>query len=153
MTLFDLGPEPEPAGAPMSPDRRRQLRVQEALDAGVHPATGAPVDHKHHCRGCLYARRINGGARAFWKCEVSRLGMSSSAASDIRISWPACTRFVAHDDGLPCPGCAGAGCRARTEDEAAAWRARGRFNAAAVAPHTRCEACNGRGVVPPEPVG
>jgi hypothetical protein len=99
---FDLPPltpgylSTDPADE-LSADQRRTLRNQAELDAGRHPATGAPLLHpdwEFQCRDCIHAHRVEGGARRFWKCDLHRLGMSRSAASDIRIGWPACTRLT-----------------------------------------------------------
>ena len=87
---LDLPPErpPEPK---MSADRRRTIRNRALLAAGIHPATGRPlVDDGRTCGDCPYSLRIDNGRRSWWKCRVHRLGPSHSAASDIRVSWPAC---------------------------------------------------------------
>lgn len=94
MTLFDL-PEPEPVQR-LSADRRRTLVNQGLLDRGIHPATLAPVAFSdERCGTCAHhiAHRNHRGNGWWHKCELHRLGKSASAASDIRISWPACTRW------------------------------------------------------------
>lgn len=103
MTLFDLPPlEPGylSTDPPPSADRRRTTRNQDLLARGIHPATRLPLldpDWEFRCRDCAHAVRIDHVTRGWWKCELHRLGTSASAASDIRVSWPACTRFRIED--------------------------------------------------------
>jgi hypothetical protein len=76
--------------------RRRTRRNNELIAAGRHPATGAAlIDAGWHyrCGDCSHAVRFHVGNKKFWKCELHRLGMSASEASDIRVGWPACSRF------------------------------------------------------------
>lgn len=80
-----------------SPTVRRTARRRLILEAGIHPATGArlfPAVFGHTCGGCIHAVKVRHGNRTYWKCNESRLGLSHSAASDIRTSWPACEMFV-----------------------------------------------------------
>jgi hypothetical protein len=37
---------------------------------------------------------VRPGNREFHKCELHTLGLSGSEASDIRVSWPACTLYA-----------------------------------------------------------
>jgi len=78
-----------------SATQRRTLRNQATLDAGRHPATGGNLLHPEwgfSCGDCRHAVRVTQGAgKAWWKCRRHRLGLSSSEASDIRKSWPACS--------------------------------------------------------------
>jgi hypothetical protein len=79
-----------------SPTVRRTARRRLLLEAGVHPATGLrlfPAVFGHQCGGCANAVKVQHGARSYWKCNESRLGLSHSAASDIRVTWPACELF------------------------------------------------------------
>jgi hypothetical protein len=81
----------------LSADRRRTETNRRALAAGVHPATRERLTDPElelHCRDCVHAVRVGHHDRVWWKCEEHRLGMSRSAASDIRVSWPACVRVV-----------------------------------------------------------
>lgn len=87
-----------------SPTVRRTARRRLILEAGIHPATGArlfPAVFGHTCGGCIHAVKVRHGNRTYWKCEVSRLGLSHSAASDIRTSWPACEAFLHPPDHEP----------------------------------------------------
>lgn len=55
-------------------------------------ATCGDCDHKH-------ARHF---AKTYWKCDLVR--MTHGAASDIRLSWPACSRFDPGGGTLPPKG-------------------------------------------------
>lgn len=84
---------PDAAAAKLSPTQRRTIRNRSILEAGRHPATGERLlEDGSTCGECVHhlIHRLN---RAYHKCDVSRLGPSSSEASDIRVSWPACARF------------------------------------------------------------
>lgn len=86
-------PQPDPGE---SATQRLTRRNRELLDGGVHPATHARLldaDWGYHCGDCAHAVRVDHHPRYWWKCELHRLGISHSSASDIRISWPACTRL------------------------------------------------------------
>jgi len=99
--LFDPGPvELAPADDPaLSAGQRLTLRNAAELAAGRHPATGLPLaDGTETCGGCAHHEHVHHHDRHWHKCTQHRLGMSHSAASDIRVSWPACTRFI------PIPG-------------------------------------------------
>lgn len=91
--LFDT-PSPMDQNEPLSADRRRTLRQQAAIANGRNPATGLRFIPDHQCRECVHAVRVHNGNRSHWKCTQSKLGLTHSAASDIRISWPACELFV-----------------------------------------------------------
>ena len=93
MTLFDPGPGSEP-DEPLSADRRRKIRNDALIAGGIHPATRHTIatGELRTCRDCAHAINVH-VARSYWKCERHRLGMSASAASDIRLSWPACSLF------------------------------------------------------------
>lgn len=116
--LFEMEPDPTSVAMraerdewkTMSADRRRTIRNQRALDANRHPVTGLPLlrtitDEGEvvlrvlagtwatdaRCGSCVHASKEHGGARSYWKCDLTE--MSRSAASDIRVSWPACVRY------------------------------------------------------------
>ena len=64
------------------------------LAAGIHPATGTPVDHDHQCAACDHFLILrHAGAPAWFKCENHR-GGTHGADTDIRQGWPACAEFV-----------------------------------------------------------
>lgn len=94
-TLFDVGPAPTPA-EPLSATQRLTIRNRDLLDRGVHPATRtALLDPKwgYTCNDCAHLRRWQYHNRTYVKCERHHLGESHSAASDVRVGWPACARF------------------------------------------------------------
>lgn len=89
---LDLGPAINEPESDESATVRLTRRNREALDRGVHPATMLPlVSDGRTCGDCPHSERVAWRDRAWWKCHRHRLGLSHSAASDIRVSWPACT--------------------------------------------------------------
>jgi hypothetical protein len=99
--LFDLPPL-TPGYLSTKPAEKESATVRltrrnnDLLAHGLHPATGAALldpEWGYHCGDCAHARHVTNGNRAWWKCELHRLGVSHSAASDIRVGWPACTRL------------------------------------------------------------
>lgn len=82
-----------------SVDQARTRKNKEIIAAGRNPATRLrllPVADglsPKTCGDCVHHIPCGHGRRTFHKCDVSRLGLTSSAASDIRISWPACEHF------------------------------------------------------------
>jgi hypothetical protein len=95
MTLFDPGPtDPTPPPAPkLSPDRARTERNRRLLADGRHPITRmflADGDHPaagHTCGDCDH-HFIHQVGHRYHKCELRYTG---GAATDLRVSWPACT--------------------------------------------------------------
>ena len=88
------GPRRDLAG--LSEDRRRTVRNRELLDAGIHPATRLPlpVEGTGTCGDCAHHHAYRESPPRVWhKCDLHRLGQSHSAASDIRVSWPACSAW------------------------------------------------------------
>lgn len=88
MTLpgFEDLPEPVP---------RERLthaeRVQQLLDAGVHPRTKLPLaGNGRTCGECgnLYLKSAGGGS--WWKCSMPGRGHGP----DMTKRWPACTAFT-----------------------------------------------------------
>jgi hypothetical protein len=63
------------------------------LASGVHPATGLRLKGSECCGDCSHHHRYEYHNGSYHKCDLHRLGQSHSAASDIRVSWPACTAF------------------------------------------------------------
>ncbi len=99
-TLFDPGPpvapQPEPAYK-LSATAERTYRRQVLLASGKHPATMLPLlGGDATCSSCVHHVEVH-GSRTYHKCLKSRLGKSSSAASDIRVSWSACTLYEAKE--------------------------------------------------------
>lgn len=134
----------------LSATRRLTIRNENLLARGIHPASGFPLlvtDAKPaKCRTCLFKRYVNAGANSYNKCEKHRLGMSRSNASDIRVSWCACTLYVDRDLSRECGRCNGDGWREMTPDELSVRPTRGWQSGAT---RTQCEDCNGRGLVVP----
>ena len=95
--LFDPGPavieEPE---EDLSADRKITQSNKRQLARGVHPATlcGLDPDESHKCGNCAHHLISDGHAKRYHKCELHRLGLSQSAASDIRVSWPGCRHWM-----------------------------------------------------------
>lgn len=98
-TLFELDPiRVPPPGTELVPSagRRLTLRNNESLARGVHPATRKPVAaNGETCGTCAHHRHYDWHNRSYHKCAKHRLGESHSAASDIRVSWPACALWEA----------------------------------------------------------
>lgn len=103
--LFDPGPplvsEETEKGEPISAGRRLTLRNAELLAAGTHPATGDRlfIGTGETCQTCIHRRIDVGHAKRYNKCARHRLGLSGSANSDIRVSWPACALYRRETDG------------------------------------------------------
>lgn len=90
-TLFGPAPEPRPR---LSADQRLTKRNADLLAKGKHPATLLPLlGSDATCGGCAHHQALDHHNRTFHKCDVHRLGISHSSASDVRVSWPACVRF------------------------------------------------------------
>lgn len=93
-TLFDPGPEsPRTLDlSDLSPDQRRTIRRNEMLAAGIHPTTKLPLRQLggETCRTCALLRRRKLGG-TYWKC--SAVYMTGGPATDVRVSWPACTKW------------------------------------------------------------
>lgn len=94
--LFDPGPAPDVDAAmanrsdgKLSADQRRTIKRRRLLELGINPATRRPfrVPLGETCGSCAHHRAARAGNSRFHKCDLNR---SSSAATDIRVSWPAC---------------------------------------------------------------
>lgn len=69
-------------------------RAKAKLAVGRHPATGTRTrPDVGTCGECVH-HVVSRYDKRYHKCEKHRLGTSSSEASDIRVSWPACDFFV-----------------------------------------------------------
>lgn len=91
-------PRPNRDADGLSADQRRTKANNDMLARGVHPATRQPViGDGSRCGECAHHERIEWHNKTFHKCDVHRLGMSHGPASDIRVSWPACSRFKRAD--------------------------------------------------------
>lgn len=84
-----IGPEPKP----LSAGQRLTLRKREMLARGVHPVTRLrllPAEEQRTCRDCRNRFRHGQASRGYWKCE---LNATRGPATDVRLSYPACTGF------------------------------------------------------------
>lgn len=96
--LFDV----EPFGGPIGPEeehlsagQKLTIRNNRSLAAGIHPATLRPLaPGDWTCATCEHHEIVDHRSRTYHKCELHRLGMRHSEASDIRVSWAACTLYL-----------------------------------------------------------
>lgn len=96
MSLFNVDPIPTPGPEPLSAGRRLTIRNNDSLARGLHPATGQRLaGNGETCGTCAHHNHYDYHNRAYNKCAKHRLGESHSAASDIRVSWPACALWEA----------------------------------------------------------
>ncbi len=90
MTLFDpdRGVDPPPK---LSADRRRTFRNQASIERGIHPVTKVPLraEGNETCGTCVHVVGRSMG-KTYWKCRLNETG---GAATDVRLSWPACQRW------------------------------------------------------------
>lgn len=80
----------------LSADAARTKANRERLGVGVHPATDHVllVGCSETCGTCAHHHAYRQRPGKVWhKCDLHRLGQSHSAASDIRVSWPACSAY------------------------------------------------------------
>jgi hypothetical protein len=96
--LFDGIPDSDPPAAEPAPklstDRRRTLKRQALLDAGIHPRTRLPLaGNGKTCGDCAHSELHYAGSatHGYWKCLLA--GVTSGPGTDIRKSWPACTAY------------------------------------------------------------
>ena len=91
-TADELFDEYGPRTAPDSPTRRRTIRQAADLRRGIHPATRvALAGNGETCGTCVHAIVQRHNRRNYWKCDL--MPITAGAGSDIRISWPACTKW------------------------------------------------------------
>jgi hypothetical protein len=79
----------------LSADRCRTITNKPLLARGVHPILRLPLaGNGHTCGDCAnhIARRFN---KTYHKC---RLNDTAGPATDLRVSWPACTRWEATEE-------------------------------------------------------
>ena len=114
----DLGLPTGPVYGPPRPkltagerDRLRRQRNRASLDAGIHPTSKAPLLSRDEaertlrviagwpadptCRDCVH--HITNPWRTagtYHKCTEAAVGLTHGPASDVLVSWPACTRFA-----------------------------------------------------------
>lgn len=89
--LFDPGPA-EPIEQ-LSVDRRRTIRYRQLLAQGVHPITGARLaGNGETCGTCGHLDRYRYRTKSLCKCDLND---TRSAATDVRVFWPACAMWAA----------------------------------------------------------
>lgn len=90
--LFDPGPGPDPEDLTLSAGQRRTRRQRGLLAQGIHPATRKPLlGGEATCLTCVHRITHHHASRCYFKCVLA--GVTSGAATDIRLSWPACTYY------------------------------------------------------------
>lgn len=93
-TLFPVPPPPPE----LSAGQKLTKRNNELIARGKHPATLLPLlGSDDTCGGCVHHHHYQYRAGAHHKCDLHRLGESHSAASDVRVGWPACVQFEVED--------------------------------------------------------
>ena len=116
MNQLDLFPDLEPVAVDRSSPARRRTTLREAMMAigahplatlvrglKLHPAAAPASDRKApglRCRDCVRVIVQPGTKARYYKCS---LYPSRSEASDLRLWWPACQRFLAGDTGRSAP--------------------------------------------------
>ena len=95
--LFPSDDAPAPYPTPkLSPTQMLTRRNQAQLARGIHPATLHRVAADlGTCGTCTHHVTYSHHDRTYHTCSEHRLGTSHSSASDIRVSWPACTAWEA----------------------------------------------------------
>lgn len=75
-----------------SAGQRRTERNNRALAEGYHPVSGRRLIYVGAtCGGCGHHGLQGGVAGRYHKCE---LNLTGGPATDIRVSWPACTAWT-----------------------------------------------------------
>ena len=87
--LFDIDVSPAETEN-LSADRKRTLRRNAKLAQGLHPSGLGPISDEGTCGTCVHHIVVKMG-HTFHKCELTQTG---SAATDIRIGWPACPKYL-----------------------------------------------------------
>lgn len=86
-------PDPPAPAVELSAERRRTIRARQCIAWGQHPfGPRLRIPPGETCGSCAHAVQLDYHGRRYWKCPVTR-GLAHSAASDLRISWPACERW------------------------------------------------------------
>lgn len=89
--LFDPGPGAR--DGKLSSDRRRTIRNKAMLEAGIHPVTKLELidDPDARCGNCSSLHRHTPSRKTYLKC--SSVIMTGGPATDVRASWPGCSRW------------------------------------------------------------
>lgn len=88
-------------GENLSYGEQLTLRKRRQLERGRNPGSGLellePQGPATTCGSCFHAIATGSRSHHYWKCEL--VPRSHGAATDIRLSWPACVAWTATDDG------------------------------------------------------
>lgn len=99
----------------LSADRRRTLRQQAQIAAGVHPLTRGPIHRlasRHRdadapkrdpftCGSCWFRSPQAGVSGTYQKCTADDgARITRGPGSDVRAWWPACPDYTPADTGL-----------------------------------------------------
>lgn len=76
----------------MTPDRARTIRNENRIRTGTHPFGFALSNNGKTCGECAHAIRKDYNDKSYWKCTEN--GMSNGPATDLRLKWPSCVRFL-----------------------------------------------------------
>ncbi|MDI1288690.1 MAG: hypothetical protein PSX37_01905 [bacterium] len=103
--LFDVDPVDLSAPEQKSAGVRLTEKREDFIRRGFHPLANlmpglmlrpdAPREKAApgpRCGSCQHRVQVGSGNRDYWKCGFYR--SSGSAQSDLRLWWPACTRYV-----------------------------------------------------------
>ena len=93
-TLFPVADIERQSTDRLSADQRRTIRRNQLLASGTHPTTRLPLlaDSDATCRTCTHCIPHTRN-RTYWKCD--QVELTFGPGSDVRLSWPACTRYKA----------------------------------------------------------
>lgn len=96
--LFDVGPTVESVS--LSADARRTARRNEAIANGKHPLRLDPLREPagETCGSCKHLTAHGHNLRTYYKCNLRPHEVTFGAATDVRLSWPACIRWEADPD-------------------------------------------------------
>lgn len=105
LTMIPGMPEPEvptptDSRTPEAKARERRRRWMQQLqqrrealfEAGIHPATGAPLRGEGTCGQCVFLT-YHGHKKRYYKCANPAAEVTHGPKTDIRLKWPACTLF------------------------------------------------------------
>lgn len=89
--LFDAGPA-TPAPLKVGEDAARTARRRALLAAGWHPTSGRRLRGGDEvCGTCAHCVGFRRHTRTYWKC--AEVAVTRGAATDVRLSWPACVAW------------------------------------------------------------
>ena len=81
----------EPPKHPWFNAKSASAQQRQNFNKGLHPMGARLADNGQQCDNCANHIAVSMG-KTFHKCQLNRTG---SAATDIRVNWPACELFVA----------------------------------------------------------